>query len=118
MQTRSRVLLSTLGVALLAITTYRLAFADDAAPRKADNITRFTDLPCLVVFDLGSDGVDRTVLVDASITDIGGKRFLGGIVTDKFPDFRVAIPGKPAYVALDRIAYIQILDDPQRQNGG
>ena len=117
MNRQRQLLLGVLGVALLAIMTYRFALADEGEASDPDNIKRFTDLPCLIVFDLGADGIERTVLVDASITDIGGKRFLGGVVTDKYPDFWVVMPGKPAYIALDRIAYIQVLDDPIPRKG-
>jgi len=110
-------LFSILGVAILAITTYRFAVADDAYNPAPVDIRSFATMPCLVVYDLGTVGVDQTVLVDASITDIGGKRFLGGTVTDKYPDISVDYPGKPAYISLDRIAYIQILDVPEIENG-
>lgn len=98
------------------MTTYRYAMAHEPKASPYDNLHGLGKGACLVVLDLGADGVERTVLMDTSITEIGGKRFLAGTVTDKFTEIAVVFPGKPAYVALDRIAYIQILELPAMAN--
>jgi len=114
-------------VALTAVVTYRIALADTTEASQHPGINDFGDSPCLVTFDLGSGGgpgpggVQRTVLVNASFTDISGKRFLGGTVTDKYTKFTrvdVTFPGTQAYIALDRIACIELLDAAKTHTGG
>ncbi|TWU39982.1 hypothetical protein Q31b_32980 [Novipirellula aureliae] len=114
-------------VALTAIATYQIALADRTPTWQHPGINDFGDSPCLVSFDLGSGGgqstggVQRTVLVNASFNDISGKRFLGGIVTDKYKKFTrldVTFPGTQAYISLDRIACIELLDVAKAQTGG
>lgn len=111
--------LAFVAVILTALTTYRYAMADDgdASGQVTVIMNGLGNRPALVAFELGGgDGVDRTVLVNSTIVEIGGKRFLGGTVTDKYPEINVVFPGTVAYVALDRIAYIQYLDaaDPKK----
>ncbi|WP_143549216.1 hypothetical protein [Rhodopirellula bahusiensis] len=118
MQSSSKFLAVALGAAIFAIGTYHLATAADPnAPHPSNYLTSFTGKTVLVVLDLGADGIERTVLRDASLTGIGEKPFLGGVVTDKYPEFPVIMPGEKAYVALDRIVYVQVLDDPKVENG-
>ncbi len=108
-----------ISVTFIGLTTFRYALADEGDP--ADNVTLhgLGDRPALVAFDVGGEnGGDNTVLVNCEIVDIGGKRFLGGTVTDKYPEVKVAFPGRVAYVALDRIVYIQYVDAENPQDGG
>ncbi|SMP62380.1 hypothetical protein SAMN06265222_107307 [Neorhodopirellula lusitana] len=115
MQTKVQRLFTFLVVAVLAITAYSFAVAGDPSAPGPDNyLTRFHGKTILVVLDLGSDGIERTVLVDASLTGLGDKRFLGGVVTDKYPEFPVIMPGRKAFVALDRVVSIQVLEGSDR----
>lgn len=68
--------------------------------------------------DTERDGIEQTGLVEAAATDIGGKRFFSGTVTDKYQKVKVVFPRTLAYVALERIAYIRVLDSAKPQNGG
>ena len=106
-------------VTLIALITYRYALAADGNPDHGTVIMKgLGDRPSLVAFDIGgANGVERTALVNSTIVEIGGRRFLGGTVTDKYPEIKVVSPGTVAYVALDRIAYIQYLDGGSRQDG-
>ncbi len=114
MKQRSPFLLAIIGLALTVFATYRFAVAGDNDPPGHINHHGFGITPCLVAFDFdGADGDEQTVLVDATITDIGGKRFLGGVVTDDYPEVKVAFPGTGVYIALDRIVYIQMLNAPK-----
>ncbi|TWT84748.1 hypothetical protein CA13_62280 [Planctomycetes bacterium CA13] len=114
-------------IALTAIATYRISLADSTATSQLPGINEFGDSPCLVTFNIGPGGgqsmggVQRTVLVNATFTDISGKRFLGGIVTDKYTKFTrldVEFPGTQAYISFDRIACIELLDVAKDQSGG
>jgi hypothetical protein len=120
MKKRAKSALAFIAVILTALTTYRYAFAanDDATDQATVIMNGLGNRPALVAFDFGGgDGVDRTVLVNSTIVELGGKRFLGGTVTDKYPEIEVAFPGTVAYVALDRIAYIQYLDGADPKDG-
>lgn len=120
MKNRTKYALAFIAVILTSLTAYRYSVAADGDPtgQVAVIMNGLGDRPALVAFDLGGgDGVDRTVLVNSTIVELGGKRFLGGTVTDKYPEVTVAFPGTVAYVALDRIAYIQYLDGTNPQNG-
>ncbi len=120
MKKRAKYALAFIAVLLTALTTYQYAFAadDDATGQATVIMNGLGNRPALVAFDLGGgDGVDQTVLVNSTIVEIGGKRFLGGTVTDKYPEINVAFPGTVAYVALDRIAYIQYLDNANPKDG-
>ena len=120
MKKRAKYALAFIAVILTALTTYRYAVAadGDATGQVTVIMNGLGNRPALVAFDLGGgDGVDRTVLVNSTIVELGGKRFLGGTVTDKYPEIKVAFPGTVAYVALDRIAYIQYLDGANPQDG-
>lgn len=112
--------LAFIAVILTALTTYRYAVATDGDATGQVTVTMngLGNRPALVAFELGGgDGIDRTVLVNSTIVELGGKRFLGGTVTDKYPEINVAFPGTVAYVALDRIAYIQYLDGANPKDG-
>ncbi|TWU51526.1 hypothetical protein [Rubripirellula reticaptiva] len=119
MRQRTSILLAAFALSVIVIATYRLAYAGDDDPAGHKNMYGFGDSPCLVTFDLGgSDGVEQTVLVDTEIVVVGGKRFLNGVVTDNYPEVNVAYPGTRAFVALDRIAYLQFLPAPETENDG
>ncbi len=120
MKKRAKHALALIAVILIALTTYRYAGATngDATGQVTVIMNGLGDRPALVAFELGGgDGIDRTVLVNSTIVELGGKRFLGGTVTDKYPDIKVAFPGTAAFVALDRIAYIQYLDGAKPKDG-
>jgi hypothetical protein len=120
MKNRARYALAFIAVILTALTTYRYALAADgnATGQVTVIMNGLGNRPALVAFDLGGgDGVDRTVLVNSTIVELGGKRFLAGTVTDKYPEIKVAFPGTIAHVALDRIAYIQYLDGVDPKDG-
>jgi hypothetical protein len=114
MKKRAKSGLAFIAVILTALTTYRYAFAanDDATDQATVIMNGLGNRPALVAFDFGGgDGVERTVLVNSAIVE------LGGTVTDKYPEIEVAFPGTVAYVALDRIAYIQYLDGADPKDG-
>jgi hypothetical protein len=114
MKRRAKSALAFIAVILTALTTYRYAFAanDDATDQATVIMNGLGNRPALVAFDFGGgDGVERTVLVNSAIVE------LGGTVTDKYPEIEVAFPGTVAYVALDRIAYIQYLDGVDPKDG-
>jgi hypothetical protein len=114
MKRRAKSALAFIAVILTALTTYRYAFAanDDATDQATVIMNGLGNRPALVAFDFGGgDGVERTVLVNSAIVE------LGGTVTDKYPEIEVAFPGTVAYVALDRIAYIQYLDGADPKDG-
>jgi hypothetical protein len=113
MRQRSYILLAIIAISLTVFATYRLAYAGEDDPAGHINMHGLGESPCLVTFDLGgSDGVEQTVLVDAKILDVGGKRFLSGLVSDDYPQINVAYPGTGAFVALDSITYMQYLPVP------
>lgn len=118
MRQRTSILLAAFALSVLVFATYRLADAGDDDPADHVNMHGLGDSPCLVTFDLGgSDGIEQTVLVDAKIVDVGGKRFLNGVVTDNYPEINVAYPGTGAFVALDSITYLQYLPVPEQETG-
>lgn len=107
--------LALITLCLTGFTTIQYALADDGDSPNQVTMDGFSDRPSLVTFDPGgADGVERTVLVNATIVDISGKQFLRGTVTDKHQEINVVFPGKVAYVAFDSIAYIQHLGDGKR----
>jgi hypothetical protein len=119
MHQRTSILLAAIALSVTVFATYRLAYARDDDPVGHKNMHGFGDSPCLVAFDLGgSDGVEQTVLVDTEIVDVGGKRFLNGVVTDNYPEINVTYPGMGAFVALDSITYLQFLPAPKPKTGG
>ncbi|GAA5510928.1 hypothetical protein [Novipirellula caenicola] len=108
-----------IAVTFIGLTTFRYALADEGDPAGHVNLQGLGDRPALVAFGTGGEnGGDNTVLVNCAIVDIDGKRFLGGTVTDECPEVKVAFPGRTAYVALERIVYIQYLDAENPQDGG
>ena len=111
--------LAIIAVTLTAMTyRYALAADGDTTGHATVNMNGLGNRPALVVFDLGGgNGVERTALANSTIVELGGKRFLGGFVTDKFPEIKVAFPGKGAYIALERIVYIQYLDNGAPEGG-
>ena len=120
MKKRAKYALAFIAVLLTALTTYQYAFAahDDATGQATVIMHGLGNRPALVAFDLGGGaGGDTTVLVNSTIVEVGGKRFLGGTVTEKYPEINVDFPGTVAYVALDRIAYIQYLDNANPEDG-
>ena len=110
MYQRTSVLLAAIALSVTVFATYCLAHARDDDPVGHKSMHGFGDSPCLVTFDLGgSDGVEQTVLVDTEVVDVGGKRFLNGVVTDNYPEINVAYAGTGAFVALDSIIDLQML---------
>lgn len=120
MKKRAQYALAFIAVLLIALTTYRYALATDGnvAGQVTAIMNGLGNRPALVVFDLGgADGVERTALENSTIVELGGKRFLGGTVTEKYPEIKVTFPGTVAYIALDRITYIQYLDGGNPKDG-
>ncbi|KAA5538925.1 hypothetical protein FYK55_26170 [Roseiconus nitratireducens] len=114
MKNLSVVLLASVAFAIAFFASYRFSTAGDGDPPGHVNLHDFGDATCLVTFDLGgSDGIEQTVLMKPRITDVGGKRFVSGVTTNVYNEINVPYPGTVAYVALERISYIQIL--PPRQ---
>ncbi|MCC7336583.1 MAG: hypothetical protein IT422_15945 [Pirellulaceae bacterium] len=119
MRQRTSILLAAFALSVSVFATYRLAYSGDDDPVGHVNMHGLGDSPCLVTFDLGgSDGVEQTVLTDAKIIDVGGKRFLRGVVTDEYQEINVVYPGTGAFVALDSITYLQYLPAPKPKTGG
>ena len=84
MKKRAKSALAFIAVILTALTTYQYAFAadDDATGQATVIMNGLGNRPALVAFDLGGGaGGDPTVLVNSTIVELGGKRFLGGTVT-------------------------------------
>ena len=120
MKKRAYYVLAFIAVVLIALTGYRYALAadGDAVGQVTVIMNGLGNRPAWVAFDLGgADGVERTVLENSTIVELGGKRFLGGTVTNKYPEIKVTFPGTVAYVALDSIAYIQYLDGAIPKDG-
>ncbi len=120
MKKRAKYALAFIAVILTALTTYRCAVATDGDA---------TGQVTVIMNGLGNRPLwwhSSLAVATASIElfwstrpslNSAEKRFLGGTVTDKYPEINVAFPGTVAYVALDRIAYIQYLDGAKPKDG-
>lgn len=93
----------------LTIVGYPTAIASEASPKTSP----IEPGAHLIVFNLGADGVERTVLVDPVVVSVGGHPFLKGVVTDKFPIVTVVSPGTTAMIPVSGVGYMQLLKQTQ-----